>query len=134
MTRIDQALAERYGRTRSASRRNRLIYILGAAFASIMVIGWVVWAGLDQPTASLEAQDTGHSIVSDRAVDIGWQVSVASGTPVTCALQVKSIDHAVVGWKIVKLAGQKQYTTAHHSTVFSTQLPVTGLIYGCWLT
>lgn len=130
----DAALAARYGHTPSTRRRSRLVYLIGGIFAAIVVVAWVVWAGLDQSGASIDAEDTGHTIIDSRTVNVGWQVSVAAGTPVSCALQVQNTSHAIVGWKIVKLPAQKLFTTSHQSVVRATEQPVTGLIYSCWLT
>ena len=136
MTAIDEtaSLDERYGRTPKQRRRSRNVYLVGGVFGAIVVVAWVVWAGLGQSGASIASQDSGATIVNSRTVDISWQVSMDVGRTASCALQVQANSHAIVGWKIVHIPAQTKYTTFHHATVRSAQQPVTGLIYSCWLT
>jgi hypothetical protein len=55
-------LAARYGQTRAHGRRNRFIALVTAAVFAVVLVGWVVWAGLDNSGAQLEAKDTGHTV------------------------------------------------------------------------
>jgi hypothetical protein len=127
-------LAARYGRTPQKKRRDRFVYIAGGIIAAIVVVAWVVWAGLDQAGSSIESQDTGHQIVNDRTVEISYQVSTSAGSAVSCALQVQNEAHGIVGWRVVKLPPSTTYTTSYTNTVRSSELGVTGLIYQCWLS
>jgi hypothetical protein len=127
------ALDARYGRTPGSRRRERWA-VLGAAVLFVVVFAaWVVWAGLDNGQGSLDAQDVGHRIVDDATVSVTWQVSVAEGTAVDCALQAQNSAHAIVGWRIVELAPSDTYTTRYTELVRTAQRGVTGLIYRCWL-
>ena len=49
------ALAARYGRTRTNRTRDRLLLVGGAVAFAIVLIAWVVWAGLDGQTPSVQA-------------------------------------------------------------------------------
>ncbi|MBK4347276.1 DUF4307 domain-containing protein [Lacisediminihabitans changchengi] len=128
------ALAARYGRTPSKKRRDRLIYIVAGVAVAVVVSAWVIWAGLDQAGASLETQDVGNTIVGDSAVDVKFQLSMPIGNTAECALQAQNSDHAITGWKIVKIPASKTFTTGYEQRVLSAEPPVTGLIYRCWLT
>jgi hypothetical protein len=127
-------LAERYGRTPSTRRRNRLLYTALAVAVGIVVVAWVLWAGLDQAGGTIDAEDTGHHIIDDRTVSISYQVSMPVGSTASCALQVQNEAHGIIGWLIVKIPASRLYTTTHTNTVRTAEPAVTGLIYRCWLT
>lgn len=127
-------IAARYGRTPAKKRRDRLIYLVAGAAAAIVVVAWVLWAGLDQAGGTLDAEDKGSTIVDARTVSISYQVSMPVGQTASCALQVQNEAHGIVGWRIVKVPASTRYTTSYTQTVLSSEPGVTGLIYRCWLT
>jgi hypothetical protein len=128
------ALQARYGRTPTKRRRDRWIYIGGAIAVAVVVVAWVIWAGLDQPTANLDSEDVGSTIVNSRTVDVRYEISMPVGQTAKCALQVENAAHGIVGWKVVDVPASKQFTNDYTSVVRSAEKPVTGLIYQCWLT
>ena len=128
------SLAARYGRTPAKKRRDRLIYLLAGGVAAMIVIAWVLWAGLDQAGGTLDAEDKGSTIVNARTVSISYQVSMPVGQTASCALQVQNEAHGIVGWRIVKVPASTRYTSSYTATVLSSERGVTGLIYRCWLT
>jgi hypothetical protein len=128
-----EELASRYGRTRSRSRRNRWLFLTAAAAFVAVFVAWVLWAGLDQDTSSLEATDTGYTIVDQHHVRLTFEINVAPGTPVTCALEALDEQFAVIGWKVVSYPGTGQRLTTHTETVRTTERANTGLIYRCRL-
>ena len=127
-------IAARYGRTQAKKRRDRLIYVVAGAAAAIVVVAWVLWAGLDQAGSRLDAEDTGSTIINSRSVSISYQVSMPVGQTASCALQVQNEAHGIVGWRIVKVPASTRYTSSYTDTVLSSEQGVTGLIYRCWLT
>lgn len=127
-------LDARYGRTRSSKRRTRWIVIgAGAAFVVVFAL-WLVWGGLLGTPAQLEANDTGHTIVSDREVSVSWEFTVPPGTPAKCAVQALNSSFGIVGWKIVDVPASDRRTRDLTETVLTTEPAVSGLIYRCWLT
>ena len=124
----------RYGRTPSKKRRDRWIYIGGGIVVALVVIAWVVWAGLDQAGATLETEDVGSTNLSPSLVQVNYQVSMPVGQKAECALQVQNAAHAIVGWKIVKVPASTRFTNGYSTNVRAAEPPVTGLIYQCWLT
>ena len=131
--RTSAALDERYGRTPHAARRDRWIVLVAAVLFVAVFAAWVVWAGLDNGQGSLDSRTVGFRAVDDRAMEVTWEVSVTTGTEVSCALQVQNQAHGIVGWKIVELPASDRYTRRFTETVRTTQPGVTALIYRCWL-
>ena len=103
-----QTLDERYGRTRTHRTRDRMLLIGGAIAFAIVLVAWVVWAGLDGQKPQIEVTDTGHRLINE--------------------------DFTVVGWKIVEVPASDRHLRSLTETVRVAQEANTGLIYGCWLT
>jgi hypothetical protein len=131
---LSGALGERYGRTRRRTRRDRVIlWSVGAAFV-VVFTAWVVWAGLDRSTASIETRDLGYTVVDDHSVTVDFEVSVPTGTPLSCAVQALNTDFTIVGWKVVDLPPSRDYTRTFSETLRTTGPTTQGLIYRCWLS
>ncbi|MCD2442751.1 DUF4307 domain-containing protein [Agromyces sp. SYSU K20354] len=128
-------LAARYGRTRANRTRDRVLLIAGAAFAAIVLVAWVVWAGLDGQKPQVEVTDTGHRLINDeRAVEVSWNLSVPPGNDTACIVQALNEDFTVVGWKVIDVPASTQHIRSLTETVRVAQEANTGLIYRCWLT
>ena len=127
-------LDARYGRTRSSASRTRIIAWSAAGAFVIVFVAWLVWGGLLAPAAQLEVRDTGHSIVDDTLVDVSFALTVDPGSDVSCAVQALNDGFSVVGWKIIQLPPSDQQTRALATSVRTSELASTGLIYRCWLT
>ena len=127
-------IAARYGRTRANRTRDRLLLIAAAAFAAIVLVAWVVWAGLDGQKPQIEVTDTGHRLINDeRAVEVSWNLSVPPGTDTACIVQALNEDFTVVGWKVVEVPASTLHIRSLTETVRVAQEANTGLIYHCWL-
>lgn len=127
-------LDARYGRTPARRARLRLFAILTAAAVAVVVIAWVVWAGLFAPTASLEAKDLGFEPLSESSVEVRWQLTAPAGSEVSCAVKAVSEKHAVIGWKVVEVEPSDQTTRNVTATLRTSEPPNGGLISRCWLT
>jgi hypothetical protein len=125
-------LDARYGRTPGTRRRGLLIAWLAGIATAIVLIVWVVWAGLDGDSSSLDVRDTGYQL-TDTSATARFEVTVDPGTAVRCAVQALNEQFEIVGWKIVDLAPSDERTRAFVETVRTTMEPTTGLIYRCWL-
>jgi Domain of unknown function (DUF4307) len=91
-------LATRYGRTGARRTRDRLLLIGGAVAFAIVLVAWVVWAGLDGSKPSVEATDTGHQLMNEeRLVEVSWNLSVSPGNDTACIVQALNDDFTVVG-------------------------------------
>lgn len=125
-------IAERYGRTRKASRRNRLIALVAAVAVAVVFAAWAIWVGLFQPSASIETSDVGSSNLSDAAVKITWQLSVNPGTDTKCAMQALNENFGVVGWKIIDVPPAPVRSRTLTETLRTSEASYNGLIYRCW--
>lgn len=131
---ITHPLDDRYGNTRS-NRRRTLVIVLASAVAFVIAFtAWVVWAGLDGTNATIVTNDTAHSVIDDRNVDVSFDVTVDRGTAVSCAVQALNDGFAIVGWKLIDLPPSDKATRPFTERVRTTEQASTGLIYRCWLT
>jgi Domain of unknown function (DUF4307) len=127
-------IASRYGRTRANRTRDRLLLVAGAVFAAIVLVAWVVWAGLDGQKPQIEVTDTGHRLINDeRAVEVSWNLSVPPGNDTACIVQALNEDFTVVGWKVIEVPASTLHIRSLTETVRVAQEANTGLIYHCWL-
>jgi len=127
-------LDARYGRTRSSASRVRWISWSAAAAFVVVFAAWLIWGGLLGAPAQLEAKDTGHTVVDETLVDVSFALTAEPGSDVSCAVQALNDGFSVVGWKLIHLPPSQQRTRALETTVRTTELASTGLIYRCWLT
>jgi hypothetical protein len=128
------ALDSRYGRTRGRRLRARWLAIIVGAVVVVVVVAWVLWAGLFGATASIETQDVGYTVVSPSSIDITEQVTVDPGTKVSCSIQALDEDFAIVGWKVVNLPAVSQRNRVFVEHLRTSAPAVSGLIGSCWLT
>lgn len=126
-------LDARYGRTPADRRRSRVV-VIGTAIAFVIVFtAWVIWGGLSGTNASLEVRELGYSNVTDTSIDVKWEVTVAPGTEVTCALQALNGSFGIVGWRVVELGASDRITRVFEESLRTAEPAVTGLPYRCWL-
>lgn len=133
MSSPQQRLDERYGRTAGAERRTRSAMIVAGVVFAVVFTAWVVWGGLSGTNAELETRELGYANVTDRSIDVRWEVSVAPGTAVSCAVQALNESFGIVGWKVVDLPPSTERTRVLVESLRTAERPVTGLPYRCWL-
>jgi hypothetical protein len=127
-------LDARYGRSANRRKRDRILLWSGAAVFAIVLVAWVIWAGLDGSKPLIETEDIGYSVVDDHNVTVTFQVSVPVGTATSCAVEALNESFTVVGWKVIDLPPSDQYTRSFTEDLRTSELATTGLIYRCWLT
>ena len=127
-------LAARYGRTPRGVRRTRVLAIAAGAAVLVVVVIWVVWAGLFGPQAGLGTRDLGYELADESTIDVRYEVTVDAGRTTSCALQALNSDFGIVGWKVVEIPASDRTTRQFTQTLRTSEPPVTGLIYRCWLT
>ena len=131
---VSTNLDARYGRTPGGRRRDRrVLWVVAGGFALVLV-AWVVWAGLDGSAPQIEARDTRHSIIDEHSVSVTFEVSMPAGSTASCAVEALNENFTIVGWKVVDLPPSDRYTRSVTESIRTTELSNTGLIYRCWLT
>jgi hypothetical protein len=125
---------ERYGRTPRRRRRNRL-WAYGSAVAFLVLAGvWLLWTGAFQTLSTVDAVDTGNTVVSNSEVTVTWQLTTEPGVRTSCAIQALTEGFSIVGWKIVAIPPSQQRTRILTETVRTSEQSASGLIYQCWRT
>jgi hypothetical protein len=127
-------LDARYGRSANRRKRDRILLWSGAAVFALVLVAWVIWAGLDGSKPLIETEDIGYSVVDDHNVTVTFQVSVPVGTATSCAVEALNESFTVVGWKVIDLPPSDEYTRSFTEDLRTSELATTGLIYRCWLT
>jgi hypothetical protein len=131
---VTSNLDERYGRTPGTRMRDRRgMWIVAGVFAVILT-AWVVWAGLDGASPTIEARDTRHQIIDENSISVTFEVSLPPESASSCAVQALNESFTVVGWKVIDLPPSTDYTRSFTEVLHTTELSNTGLIYRCWLT
>lgn len=126
-------LERRYGRTPDRRRRERWI-LGGAALAfAVVLVSWVVWAGLDGSRPQVQATDLGHRLIDDHSVEVTWRLSVPAGNETACIVQAYNEDFTIVGWRIVEIPASERPLRTFTETVRTALEPNTGLVSECWL-
>ena len=127
-------LEARYRRTRSGTRRERLLgWIVGVGLLLEATL-WVWWGGPDAHSTPPQARDIGHEIVDDTTVVVLFEVSVDPGTPVTCGVEALNTAYSIVGWVQVDFPASDAFTSTHRVEVRTSELATTGLVSECWVT
>lgn len=126
-------VASRYGTTPRSRTRQRLLAYTGAAGVTVVLIAWLAWAGLAQPTAQFETRDLGYELVSDREVVVKFELSAPPGTELACAVQALNASYGIVGWQVLEIPASDERTRVFNQPVRTSEQAVTGLLYECWV-
>ncbi|WP_317229727.1 DUF4307 domain-containing protein [Clavibacter sp. MX14-G9D] len=126
------ALDERYGRTRPARIRQRWLYGTAGGLVAVVFGAWVLWAGIDQASGSIDATDRAFDIVDDRTIDVTFSVVMPAGEAAWCAVQAQDEQRSIVGWKVVELPARDAFERMETVRLRTTGPAVTGLIHSCW--
>ena len=125
-------LAERYGTTKGDSTRQRLWGIIGASGIAVVLLAWLGWAGLGQPTAQFETRDLGYELISEREINVKFELSAPPGMEISCAIQALNASYGIVGWAVVDIPPAEVRTRVFNQPLRTSEPAVTGLLYECW--
>jgi len=124
----------RYGLNESNQRRNRLLGVVGGVGTALVLVAWLWWAGLAQPTAQFEARDVGWDVVDERTISVSYELTVEPGTAMSCAVQALNAQYGIVGWVIADIPPSTERTRVISQEVRTSETAVTGLLYRCWVS
>ena len=126
-------LEARYGRTRSRTRREKILGISVGLAVLLVATLWVWWVGTDPAATQLQSRTIGHEIVDETTVEVIFEVSVEPGTVVECGVEALNTAYGVVGWLQPELPPADSFTTTHVVQVRTSELATTGLVSECWV-
>ena len=124
----DPAYRRAVDRGRGLEQRGEVVRRLLAATL------WVWWVSQEAASSQLQSRTIAHEIIDDSTVQVTFEVSVDTGTPVTCAIEALNPAYGIVGWVQVELPPASAHTTAHRLEVRTSELANTGLVSECWVT
>jgi hypothetical protein len=132
---VDKAdhVAARYGRTPDAQKRQKVIGITGAIGVAVVLVAWIAWAGPLRASSQFQARDLGFSIVDERNIVVQFEITVTPNTQMECAVQALSAEYGIVGWRVVDIPPSSQRTRVFEQPLRTSDMPVTGLLYRCWV-
>jgi hypothetical protein len=126
-------MATRYGQTPGAAKRTRAFATIGGVGFAVVLVSWLWWGGVLEAPSQLQTRELGYVIVSEREVQVNFEVTTPPGTDVSCAVQALSGSYGIVGWKIVSLTPSERWTRTFQEALRTSEPAVTGLLYECWL-
>lgn len=127
-------LDTRYGRTPAQRARRRFVEISVAVGTGVLLVGWLIWAGLMGPMAAIETKDVGYVATSDDSALVRWQLTAPVDTAVSCAVKALSEKHTVVGWRVIDLPPSSESTRILRASLRTSEPITSGGVHRCWLT
>jgi hypothetical protein len=125
----DELQASRYGRTKKASKRDRVFAI---SIAAVALIGFLVW-GIS--TTAINANNVtadvhGFTVLSDQQTEVKFKVTRPKQAPVLCQVEILDASYAVVGYReaLVLSNASDEQTVLVNTTGQGT----TGVVKACW--
>lgn len=130
------ALDERYGRAPKTGGRSW--WLAGAAIAiAAIAVAWYAWAGpgsAPPATSSVQASVSASRVVDEHHIGVTFTVSAPADRHVACAVNAKSEDFSIVGWKIVQFPASDKQSRTLTELLRTTSLSTAGFVDSCWLT
>jgi hypothetical protein len=126
-------MATRYGQTRQAATRTKVIGTIAGVTFAIVLGAWLWWGGVLEAPSQLQTRELGYVLVGDTEVQVNFEVTTTPGNRVNCAVQALNGSYGIVGWKTVGLAPSETWTRSFQETLRTSEPAVTGLLYECWL-
>ena len=133
MTETQNRLNERYGRTARSAKTHRTLGVLAGIGFAVVLGAWLWWGGVLETPSQLQYRDVAHTIVDDTEVSVTYEITAAPGTEVSCAVHALNASYGIVGWRIVDIPAGERWTRVFDTTLRTSELAVTGLLYECWL-
>jgi len=108
--------------------------IAAAIGTGLVLVAWVLWAGLLSPTAAIETKDVGYLVTGDDSGVVRWQLTAPPDTAVSCSVKALSVKHAVVGWRVIDIPPSSETTRILRATLRTSEPTDSGGVHRCWLT
>ncbi|MEY4639080.1 MAG: hypothetical protein RLY13_78 [Actinomycetota bacterium] len=123
-------LAQRYGRNKNTTKRNRTLIVVFGSFALAIFLAWAIWVTI-AGAARVTTQDLGYQVLSPQQTSVKFNAQLPLGhqSGAVCAVQVLNQGFVVVGYRELQIDTSGVYETF----VNTTELGVSGHIDKCWL-
>jgi hypothetical protein len=122
------AVADRYGRSPSPSRRR--LAVLAVVVVVAAALGWFAWAAWSGRAAAT-GTDVGFVVVDDGTVRVTFDVTKPKDRGATCTIRALDSGFAVVGTVQVQVPASGRSVVRQTSTVRTTNRATTGGVESC---
>lgn len=100
--------------------------------AVVLMSALAVWFGISATSGRVHWVDTGFQIVSDRQVDVRFDLRRDPSRAVDCQLEAQDYSHAVVGRTQVTVPPSASSPSRQVMSVETATEAVTGYVSECW--
>ncbi|SDU96810.1 protein of unknown function [Microlunatus sagamiharensis] len=119
-TTLDPAAAERLARRYPPPRVNRRTKALMVAVATLVALGWLVWAALLHAEPAVTGQVASYKVLSDTSIQVEVTVQRRDPSkPASCRLLVQSTDFQPVAEQSVEV-GPSQFKVVDTNVTLTT--------------
>lgn len=128
-------LMDRYGTRsqRSEKKPERWIWMVVGIFVIAVVAFWATTTVGPVSSSAIRADTVRFSIVDSANVSFDYRITAPAGTEVTCAIEIRDEQQAVVGWDIVDVPPSEEPSQVLNVQVRTTKAGTTALVKECWL-
>ncbi|MHA3723999.1 DUF4307 domain-containing protein [Leucobacter sp. HY1910] len=126
-----QVLENRYGSSKRRSFDRRFAYGIAGALV-VAGLGFLFFSGW-QTANQVSWQDIGYTNVSDRELDVKFEITAPVDTPVACAVEAISSSKGTVGWNIVEVPPSKELTHTITTRLVIANEAVAATARECWV-
>ena len=122
-------LADRY----AASRRGRLVAVVGAAVAAVAFLGWLAWSTWSYSTPEIRSELVSYEVTGEHEAVARVDVHLKDPTIVaTCVLRALAMDHTVVGERTFEVPGRGEQGSETLAVTLRTERRATSVeLEGC---
>lgn len=107
-------------------------WVIGGVLFTLVLLGFVVWAGVGNAKDDVSWRDLGYHVDSPSQVTARWELTKPKDRSVTCLVRALDKGYGVVGSKEVQVpAGRELVDTT--TVLRTTSLAVTGTVRSCIL-
>ncbi|MDO4241158.1 MAG: DUF4307 domain-containing protein [Microbacteriaceae bacterium] len=102
-------LAARYG-TKKRRRTDRIIAITGAAVIAGLIGYAFIGGGIFSHKSDIDYRDIAHSIETDHTATLKFELTVATGHPVSCAIEALGSAKESLGFTVLEIPPSQERT------------------------
>ena len=111
--------------------RRRLWWVVGT-LGVLAMSAVAIWFGHAATAGRVHWNYTGHQVVSDRQVDIRFDLNRDPSRAVVCGLEAQDGTHTVVGRTTVEVGPGESSPSRHIASVQTATRAITGYLTTCW--